>query len=101
VGSADGDWRHIAPLRGIELSKLPDWSRTLPRLLTIPSLMKLRTLADVRELLGHLPAVSRDKATWHYVADRLAAAALGADPRDVAVPLQMVLSMEGVECRPL
>jgi hypothetical protein len=85
----------------VMLRERSDWSRRLPRALVIPSVMKLRTLADVRALIGHLPAASRDKATWRYVADRLAAAARGADPLDVAVPLQMVLSMEGVECRPL
>jgi hypothetical protein len=42
--------------------------------------MTLKTLADVRELLD--------------------AAARGGDTVNVVVPLRMVLSMEGVECRP-
>jgi hypothetical protein len=83
------------------LRKRSDWTRPLPRLLIIPAVMKLRTLADVRTLLRHLPAATREKSTWRYVADRLDEAARGADPRDVAMPLQMVLSMEGVECRAL
>ena len=29
----------------------PDWSRRLPRPLTIPTVMKLSTLADVRDLV--------------------------------------------------
>ena len=34
----------------------PDWSRRLPRPLTIPTVMKLSTLADVRDLVEkHLP----------------------------------------------
>jgi hypothetical protein len=35
----------------------PDWSLPLPRPLTIPTVMKLSTLADVRDLVEkHLPA---------------------------------------------
>jgi hypothetical protein len=75
-----------------------DWSRRLPRLLVIPGVITLRTLADVRELIErHLPATYRDKATWRYVADRLAAGADIAD--DLVIPLRMVLAMEGVTCR--
>jgi hypothetical protein len=74
-----------------------DWSRPLPSPLTIPSVMKLRKLGDVRELLRHLPAAARGKATWLYVADRLDEAARGADVVDVAVALRLVLSLERVD----
>jgi hypothetical protein len=62
--------------------------------------MTLKTLDDVRKLIGHLPAATRAKSTWQHVAKCLDEAARGANTIDVAVALQMVLSMEGVECRP-
>ena len=66
-----------------------------------PQVMTLKTLADVRELIErHLPAETREKSTWRHVATCLDKAARGGDTVDVAVPLQMVLSMERVECRP-
>jgi hypothetical protein len=83
------------------LRRRPDWSRRLPQPLTIPDVTDLRTLADVRELLGHLPERCRDKPTWQHVIACLEEAALDGDTENVAVPLRMVLCMEGVECRPL
>ena len=78
-----------------------NWSRPLPRPLVIPDVMKLVTLADVRELIERrLPAHFRGKATWRVVAKDLKAAALGADPAEVSIALRMALSLEGVECRP-
>jgi hypothetical protein len=74
----------------------PNWSRPLPRPLEIPSIMTLKTLADVRELLKHLPKGHRERSTWRHVETCLNEAAAGGDTIDVAVPLQMVLSMEGV-----
>jgi hypothetical protein len=63
--------------------------------------MELTTLADVLELIKHLPKGHRERSTWRHVAACLDEAVLGeVDTIDVAVPLQMVLSMEGVECRP-
>lgn len=37
------------------MRKRPDWSHPLPQPLSIPGIMDLVTLADVRELLRHLP----------------------------------------------
>jgi len=79
----------------------PDWSRPLPQRLVIPDVMTLATLADVRELLRHVPKERRALDTWHHVADELEAAARGdVDPVQVSVALRMVLSMEQVQCRP-
>ncbi len=78
----------------------PNWSHPLPRPLTIPTVMDLVTLADVRALIGHLPKATRDKETWQHVAAELDKAAAGADTVDVSVALQMVLMLENVECRP-
>jgi hypothetical protein len=73
-------------------------AQSLPRPLVLPELpMTLRTVADVRKLMRHLPAQSRDKSIWRYV-ERLIKDK--ADPLDISVALRMVLSMEGVECRP-
>jgi hypothetical protein len=77
-----------------------DWTRPLPRALVIPKIKTLKTLADVRTLLGHLPQQYRDKSTWRHVAARLDEAARGGEFVDVVVPLRMVLAMEGVKCRP-
>jgi len=80
--------------------KRPDWSRPLPRPLVIPSVMTLKTLADVRKLIGHLPADTQQKDTWQHVADQLDKAARGEVATvDVSVPLQMVLGMERVDYR--
>jgi hypothetical protein len=79
----------------------PDWSRPLPRSLVIPDVMTLVTLADVRTLIGHLPAERRARSTWRYVEAQLAEAAKGAlDTRDVAAALAIAFSIEGVTCHP-
>jgi hypothetical protein len=86
-------------VRGTEAVKA-DWSRRLPRPIVIPDVMTLSTLADVRTLIEkHLPARLRTKTTWRHVAAKLKEAAQGASTAEVAVPLLMVLAMEGVECR--
>jgi hypothetical protein len=58
--------------------------------------MTLRTLADVSELLRHLPKERRTKETWQHVATQLDEAAKGADPANLAMALQMVFGMERV-----
>ncbi len=78
----------------------PDWSHRLPRALLIPKVMTIATLADVRELMRHLPAEHRERSTWRHVAAELEQAAAGADTVNVAVALRLVLMMENVECRP-
>jgi hypothetical protein len=72
----------------------------LPRPFVIPDVMTLKTLADVRELMRHLPADRRQRTTWRHVAAQLTEAADGAGTADVAIALRLVLSIEGVECRP-
>lgn len=62
--------------------------------------MTLTTLADVRALLGHLPAETLDKTTWRHVFRCLDEAAHSVDidkAVEVYALLQMVLMMEGVE----
>ena len=76
-----------------------NWSRPLPRLLTIPTVMDLVTLADVRTLIGHLPKETRQKETWQYVESELTKAAASGDTAQVSVALQMVLQLERVEYR--
>ena len=79
------------------MAKRADWSRRLPRPLVIPTVMTLKTLTDVRELLRHLPEDRR--ATWRHVVTQLDQAAAGADAVDVSIALRMALMLEGVECR--
>ena len=78
----------------------PDWSRPLPRPLTIPTVMKLSTFADVRDLVDkHLPEQYRRKPTWRHVSTEIARAAEGEkDLLEVCVSLRPVLALEGVEC---
>jgi hypothetical protein len=79
----------------------PDCSRPLPRPIVIPKVMTLKTLADVRALIErHLPAERRERPTWRYVAQQLAKAARGGNTAEVAFALRIMLSMEGVDCRP-
>ena len=76
----------------------PDWSRKLPRALKIPSVITLRTLSDVRELVQHLPREHRERKTWRHVSDQLAKAAKGGDINDAVVALRFVLLLEQMPC---
>ena len=81
--------------------KRPNWSRPLPRPLVIPGVMTLKTLADVRKLLGHMPKDFRTRSTWQRIDALLDDAARGGvDPADVAVALELVLIIERVTFRP-
>ena len=81
------------------LPKRPDWSRPLPQPLVIPGLMTLATLADVRTLLGHLPAEHREKEIWRNVARKLDEVARGAPVVEVFALLRTVLAMDGITYR--
>ena len=79
----------------------PDWQQPLPRPLIIPKVMKLRTLADVRELFRHLPAECRTRETWQVVARTTAEAAIGAIGTErVEAALWLIFQLERGECRP-
>ena len=74
--------------------KRPDYSRPLPRPLVIPSVTRLKTLADVRKLIGRMPMDFRTKETWQRIAALVDDAARGnADPTE-AVALQLVLMLK-------
>ena len=78
----------------------PDWSRPLPRPLIIPKIMKLRTLADARELVEkHLPDHYRQKDTWRHAAAQLSLAANGGNVLDASIALRLALMLDGVQCQ--
>ena len=77
--------------------KGPDWSPAPTA--GLPGVLTLKTLADVRKLLTHLPKDVRARSTWQHVAAELDKAARGEDTVDVSVPLQMALGMERVDWR--
>jgi hypothetical protein len=78
----------------------PDWSLPLPRPLTIPTVMKLSTFAEVRDLVEkHLPSSYRHKATWRHVSSEIAKAAESEKHLlEICVSLRLVLALEGVQC---
>jgi hypothetical protein len=68
---------------------------------TVNEPLRIVTLADVRELMRHLPEENRSKAPWRYVASQLNKAANGIlDTVEVEIALRLVLMLEGVKCRP-
>jgi hypothetical protein len=88
-----------------KLRKRPDWTRPLPQPLQIldgdKPILTLATVGDVRDLIvKRLPEESRQKDSWQYVAGVALDAANGADGADLSVALRMVLSLEGIQCRP-
>jgi hypothetical protein len=60
----------------------------------------LETLADMRKLIGHLPADRRGLNTWRHVSKQLAQAANGGDINDAVIALRLVLQFEQVPCLP-
>ena len=88
-------------LREIPIVPRADWSRPLPRPLTIPDVLTLETLADVRALVEkHLPAEYRSKFTWRQLAGLLKRAAEGQqDVAEVSTALRIVLQLEGIRCQ--
>ena len=105
VGSVDGAWGHIAPFRGIELSKRPDWSRPLPQPLQIldenyKPILTLKTLGDVRKMLSGLPEPFQLKTTWGHVAVMLDEAARGETSWMSWCRCAWCSVWKGVACRP-
>jgi hypothetical protein len=52
----------------LEMASRPNWSRPLPRALTIPTVMDLVSLADARALIG--ASAERDAGKVHVAARR-------------------------------
>jgi hypothetical protein len=59
--------------------------------------MELKTLADARALMRHLPAGHVERPTWRHVAKELAAAADGGDVADAAIALRLAFMIENIE----
>jgi hypothetical protein len=72
-----------------------NWSRPLPRPLVIPKVMTLKTPADVREHMRHLPEDRRERSTWRYVAALLADAAASPDAADVSIRASLSAGVGG------
>ena len=76
-----------------------DWSRPLPLTIIIPTVTTLKTLADVRVLIQHLPQDRREKPTWQHITVQLEQAAAGVDVVDLGIALRLALMLEGLECQ--
>jgi len=79
----------------------PELVAPLARPLTIPTIMDLHTLANVRALLKHLPKAAREKSTWQHVETELKKAASGGETAQASIALQMLLVLERVEYHPI
>jgi hypothetical protein len=77
-------------------AKRLSWSTPLPRPITIPDVISLKTLADVRKLLAHIPKSRRQLSSWQHVEKTLQACAAGDDAANISVALQLVLQAERV-----
>ena len=76
----------------------PNWTRPLPKMLTVSGITTAATLNDVRVMIErHLPAASQAKEMWRYVSNQLREAALGGDTVEFCSVLEMALSIEGLE----
>jgi hypothetical protein len=75
------------------------WSTPLHRPVTILQVMTLKTLADVRKLLGHIPTERRQLSTWQHVETTLQACAARDEAENISVALQIVLQGERVPYR--
>jgi ABC-type phosphate transport system ATPase subunit len=78
-------------------------SRPLPQPISIMDngneFVRLKTLADVRDFLKHVPKARRQFSTWQHVEAELNKAAAGADATQLSIALRMVLMLEHVEYR--
>jgi hypothetical protein len=72
------------------------WSTPLPRPITIPKVMKLKTLDDVRNLINHIPEERRASPSWQHVETTLQACAAGDHSANISVALKLVLLAEKV-----
>lgn len=83
------------------LRKRPNWSRRLPRPFTIPGIMTVVTLADLRTLIKkHSLAHCRNRTISRFLADRLMEVARGDDTASEIVSLMIILALESVPCQP-
>jgi hypothetical protein len=76
-----------------------NWSRPLPLTIIIPTVITLKTLADVRVLIEHLPEDRRAKPTWQHITAQIEQAAAGVDVVDLGIALRLALMLEGLECQ--
>jgi hypothetical protein len=78
--------------------KAPRLVASLPRPLTIPTVMKVVTLADARAPMRHLPDAHAKRPMWKHVAGEFAKTAAGGDSLEASIALRLALMIEGVEC---
>ena len=71
----------------------------MPRPIVIPEIMTLKTLADARSLMRHLPIGHAQRPIWKHVASELAKAAAHGNAAEASIALRLALMIEGVECQ--